>query len=708
MPTPPVAPRRPTVLGGPGPDRVDDWYWLRDRDDPETRAYLEAENAYTTAELAAHAELVDRIFGEIRSRVVETDVSAPVPWGPWEYFTRSYEDRQHPVHGRRPRGAPAGQAEVVVLDENELAAATGFVSLGVLVPDPGHRLVAWSVDTDGGERHTLRFRDVAAGTDLDDTVPDVAAGGAFVTPDRFWYLRPDAAMRPASVWEHRLGTAAREDRLVFEEPDERFYLSVTRSRSGRLMVIGAAAKDQSDVRWCRTDDPHGTLVELTERRAGVHLSVAHHDGPGGGELFVLTNLEGDDDFSVRRARLGEPDPDRWDTLLGHRPGVRVSGIDAFAGHLVITERVRATEQLRIIDLASGASRVVGATDDPVGVTWLGETPEYDTGVVRVRRTSLTEPLTDYDCDLATGRLRVVKETPVPGYDRRRYRSARTWALAPDGVRVPVSLVWRDDTPRDGSAALWCSAYGAYEISVDPVFSVARLSLLDRGFVVAIAHARGGGELGRAWYEAGRRRHKRNTFSDVIAALEHLHGLGWGAPDRTVLRGGSAGGLTVGAVVTMRPDLCRAAVAEVPFVDVVSTMSDPTLPLTVTEWDEWGNPRDDPDDERYIRSYSPYDNVRPLRYPALFVTAGLHDPRVAYWEPAKWVAKLRAVGTGDRRILLRTEMGAGHHGPTARHAAWREEAEILAFCVAELGAPEQPVGTAPLGGPGGPDAGTGGP
>jgi oligopeptidase B len=688
MPSPPVAPRRPTRLTGPGGDRVDDWYWLRDRNDPATLAYLEAENAYAAAELAAHRELVDRCFAEIRSRVLETDVSAPVRWGPWEYFTRTDEHLQHPRHGRRPRGSPPGRDETLFLDENELAGGTGFVSLGVLVPAPDHSVVAWSLDTDGSERHTLRFRVPDRGVDLPDAVPEVAAGGVFVTPERFWYLRLDETMRPAEVWEHRLGTPASSDRPVHVEEDRHFHLSLQRSRSGRMVFVHAAAKDTTEVRWCPTDDPEGTLTPVTARREGLHLEVDHRDGAGGGVFVVAANLDDAEDGEVWLAAPGDADPARWAPLLGHRPGVRVVGVDAFAAHLLVTERERATTRVRVIDLDHGRDRVVG--DDELGVTWVGPSPEYGSGVARLRHTSLVDPLTDLDLELATGRTTVVKETPVPGYERGRYRTERLWATAADGVAVPVTLARRADVRPDGTAPLLCLAYGAYEISYDPAFSPARLSLLDRGFVVAIVHARGGGELGRAWYEAGRRRHKRNTFTDAIAGIEHLHRRGWSAPDRTALRGGSAGGLTVGAVVTMRPDLCRAAVAEVPFVDVVTTMSDETLPLTVTEWDEWGNPRDDPDDERYMRSYSPYDNVRPLRYPALFVTAGLHDPRVAYWEPAKWVAKLRATGIGDRRVLLRTEMGAGHHGPTARHAAWRDEAEILAFLISELGAPEQPL------------------
>lgn len=683
-PTPPVAPARPVALERHGDTRIDPWHWLRDRDDPAVLAHLRAENDYAEAILATTDPLRDRVFDEIRGRIQETDVSPPARKGAWDYFTRTFEGSQYPVHGRRPAGGPEGVDEQVVLDENELAHGRDYLSLGGLAVSPDQRLLAYAFDDDGGERHELRFRDLTTGDDLPDVVSDVYYGLAWANDDRtVFFVRPDASMRPHQVWRHTLGEAAPV--LVFDERDERFFVGLGRCRSGRAIVVATESKRTSEVHLLDPDDPEHPPRMVECRTEDLEYSVDHHvDADGRERLFVVTNADGATNFKVMTAPVERPGREHWTELIPHRAAVKVDDVDCFRDALVVSERADGLEQLRVIGLSDGVADRVVAMADPTYSAWVADNLEFATDRFRFGYTSLTIPVSAYDETFATGERRLVKRTPVlGGYEPDEYTSARLWASAPDGVAVPISVVHRRDVPLDGTAPALLYGYGSYEHSIDPVFSSARLSLLDRGFVFAIAHVRGGGELGRAWYEQGRLLAKPSTFSDFVACAEHLCACGYTSADRLGARGGSAGGLLMGAVMNLRPDLFRAVVAEVPFVDVLTTMQDPDLPLTVTEWDEWGNPLDDPAAYDCIKSYSPYDNVAPAAYPAVLVTAGLNDPRVSYWEPAKWVAKLRATTTGDHRVLLRTELDAGHGGPSGRYDVWRDEAMVLAFLVAEL-------------------------
>lgn len=668
-----------------GDTRIDPWYWLRDRDDPEVLAYLEAENAYTEAAFAHTDPLRGQLFEEIRGRVQETDVSPPARKGPWDYFTRTYEGRQYAAHGRRPAGAREGEAEAILLDENELAGDHDYFALGGFAITPGQTVLAYSTDFTGGERYTLRFRDLTAGADLADTIEDVYYGLAWANDNRtVLYVRPDDAVRPYQVWHHTLGTPATDDALVYQEDDERFFVSVSRTRTGHYLLVGIDSKITSEVRFLPADDPTAELRIVESRTEGLEYGVEHHaSGRDGDRFFVLTNADGAEDFKVMVTPVASPGRASWAEVLPHRPGVKVDDVDAFADHVVISERSAGLEHLRVRHLADGAEHMI-ALPDPVFSVWVGENLEFETPTLRYGYTSLVVPASAYDYDLAARTATLVKRTPVlGGYDPEQYTSARLWATAGDGTRVPVSVVHRRDVALDGSAPALLYGYGSYESSTEPTFSSIRLSLLERGFVFAIAHIRGGGELGRHWYEDGKLNHKRNTFTDFVACAEHLIGQRYTAPDRLAARGGSAGGLLMGAVLNLRPDLFRAVVAEVPFVDVVTTMLDATLPLTITEWEEWGNPVEDRAAYEYMRTYSPYDNVEAKDYPALLVTAGLNDPRVSYWEPTKWVAKLRATKTDDHLLLLKTELGAGHGGPSGRYDAWRDEAMILAFLIDQL-------------------------
>jgi oligopeptidase B len=689
---PPHAPARPVELVAHGDVRVDPWHWLRDRDDPAVLAHLEAENAHTAAALAHTESLQADLFAEIRGRIQETDVSPPAHLDQWDYFSRTYEGRQYAEHGRRPRGAAPGVDEQVLLDENELAGASDYFALGGFEVSADHRLLAYTTDFTGGERFTLRVRDLDTGADLPDVIEGVYYGLAWsADASTLFYVRPDDAVRPYQLWRHVVGTPVGSDTLVHQEDDERYFVGVGRSRTGDYIVMSVESKVTSEVWFVPAADPTAPLRVVEPRTQDLEYHVVHHRSERDGDrFFVLTNADGAEDFSLQVAPVATPGRAHWREVLPHRPGTRIEGVDAFADHLVVSERAGGLEHLRVLDLRAEPDAGAGtpgrllSMPDPVYSAWSGQNLEFATATFRFGYTSLVVPPSAYDEDLTTGERVLVKRTPVlGGYDPGDYTSARLWATAADGTEVPISVVHRADLVLDGSAPCLLYGYGSYEHSVDPTFSSIRLSLLERGFVFAIAHIRGGGEMGRGWYEAGKLGAKRNTFTDFIACAEHLVATGYTSPDRLGARGGSAGGLLMGAVVNLRPDLFRAVVAEVPFVDALTTMLDPSLPLTVIEWEEWGDPLHDPEAYAYMKSYSPYDNVTATDYPALLVTAGLNDPRVSYWEPAKWVAKLRATKTDDRALLLKTELGAGHGGPSGRYDAWRDEAMVLAFLIDQL-------------------------
>jgi oligopeptidase B len=688
--------------------RVDDWYGLNDRRDPDVLAYLQAENDYADAVLASTRSLQEQLFAEIKSRVAETDAGPPTRHGHWWYWSRTIEGKQYPIMCRRPdpgralrpedivadaRGgvAPDLTGEQVLLDENLLAGSSPYLSVGVLDISPDQRILAYATDLNGSELYTLRFRNLEGGDDLDDVIEGVYYGSAWAQDNRtFFYMRPDQAMRPWQVWRHELGTdAGQADVLVHQEDDERFFLSLGLTRSERFVVIHAASKTTSEALWIDAADPRGQPQVILPRQAGVEYDV---DDDGSGWL-IRTNGPGPDgapaaNFALYRLRVGSQEPSDLETLLPHRPDVMLESVDAYATHTVLRERSQedGLERIRII-YPDGTQRVVEQAE-PVYSLSSESNLEWETSSYRYGYTSLVTPRSSLELDLESLQGRPVWTQPVLGdYDPSLYQTERLWAATTDGARVPISIVAPRDQQRDGPAPCLLYGYGAYEVNIEPSFSPARLNLLERGMSFAIAHVRGGGELGRRWYDEGRMALKRNTFTDFVAVAEHLVATGRTSPDRLVARGASAGGLLMGAVANLRPDLWKAIVAEVPFVDVVTTMSDTSLPLTVTEWEEWGDPVHDAEAYRRMLGYSPYDNVAPASYPALYVTAGLNDPRVGYWEPTKWVARLRSIGVGASGrppLLLRTELGSGHRGSTGRYDAWRDEARIQAFILTEVG------------------------
>jgi oligopeptidase B len=673
---PPVAPVLPRVIVTHGETRIDHYYWLRERENPQVLAYLEAENRHTAAVMHHTEQLQERLFQEMRSRIREDDLSVPEPLGRFFYYTRTEAGRQYPIFCRKWESLDA--PEEVLLDQNLLGEGLSYFRVGMMQVSPDHRFLAFTVDTTGAEEFTLFIKDLTEGRLLPDRLSRCAQRLAWANDSRtLFYAMLDEAHRPWQLFRHQLGSEQEADLLLHTESDPGFYLDISRTKSGRYLLLDLSSHSASEVWFVDADRPAEPFQVIQPRQPGLEYTVTHH-----GDRFFITTNDAAPNFRLVQTPVQTPSREYWSPLLPYRPEVKLDGTEAFGEHLVVYERESGLVRVRIIDLVSGSEHLI-PFPEPVYTIHPHGNPEFNTSQFRFTYTSLVTPNSVVDYDLARHTWNVRKQAEVRGYDANQYRSERLFVAAPDGARIPISLVYRSPLQLNGSRPLMLSGYGAYGLSYDPVFSPNTLSLLDRGFVVAIAHVRGGEELGREWYEGGRRFNKRRSFTDFIAAAEHLIAEGYTSPERLVISGGSAGGLLIGAVVNLRPELFRVVLAEVPFVDVVNTMLDASLPLTVIEYDEWGNP-EDPEAYTYIRSYSPYDNVSPKAYPHMLVTAGLNDPRVAYWEPAKWTAKLRATKTDQNRLLLRINMGAGHGGASGRYDLLREIAFKYAFILDVLG------------------------
>ncbi len=659
-----------------GERRRDDYAWMRNRDDPRVAEYLESENTYTAA-MTDHLEpLRQTLYAEMRGRIQETDSSAPYKKGDYWYYTRTEQGKQYPIYCRKYRSLDA--AESVILDQNALAAGEEYCRVGVMRISPDHNVLAYSLDTSGSEVYTLRFKDLRSDTNLPDTVCSTYYSAEWSEDGRYvFYTVLDEAKRPFKVMRHALGSEEHEDAEVFHETDASFFLSLSKTRSRAFILIISHSKTSSEIWLLGATTPLAAPTIVHPREAQLEYAVEHH----GDRLFVVTNYQATN-FQVMETPIAHAGKDNWAPFLPYREETKVDSVDAFASHLVVWQRENGLTGIRIVDLASGGIHSV-SHPEPVYTVSPGDNAEYDTHVLRYQYTSLVTPLSVYDYDMRTRSTKLKKRTEVlGGYDPSQYGSERIGVTVSDGTTVPVSLVYRKPLERDGKRPALLYGYGSYGISIDPAFDSQRVSLLDRGLLFAVAHIRGGGELGRTWYDGGKLFEKKHTFGDFIEAAKHLIERGYTSSDRLAIRGGSAGGLLVGAVLNQRPDLFRAAVAEVPFVDVINTMLDPSLPLTVTEYEEWGNPADG-DAYNYIRSYSPYDNVVPQDYPSMLVTAGLNDPRVQYWEPAKWTAKLRALKTDANPVLLKTNMGAGHAGASGRYDRLEELAFWMAFVIDQV-------------------------
>ena len=664
----------PTELVIHGNTRVDDYYWLRERESPEVVAYLTAENEYLESAMAHTDALQEKLYEEIVGRIKEDDESVPYRFRDYYYQARYEEGGEYPIHVRRA-GSADGPEEIMV-DVNALAEGHEFfaASVGVGGISENQRILAFATDTVGRRTYTIRFLDLETGEYLPDEIPDVTPNVAWAADNRtLFYTRQDPeTLRWYQVFRHELGTDPAADELVYEEADEEFSVGVGRTQSREYLFIAAQQTLSSEYRYVKATEPHAEFQVILPREPNHEYSVDHF-----GDHFYFRTNDSAPNFRLTRAPVANPSRDNWEEVVAHRDDVLLEGFDIFRDHLVIEERENGLVRFRVKPWTGGEEHYV-EFDDPAWAAFTTGNLEFDTSVLRYGYTSMTTPFSTFDYDMDTRERTLLKQTEVVGdFDPANYQSERLWAPARDGRRVPVSLVYRKGFERDGSAPLLLYGYGSYGASMDATFSSARLSLLDRGFVYAIAHVRGGEELGRSWYEDGKLLNKMNTFTDFIDVAEFLVGEGYADPDRVFAMGGSAGGLLMGAVVNMRPDLWRGVVAAVPFVDVVTTMLDETIPLTTSEYDEWGNPND-PEYYDYMLSYSPYDNVIAVDYPNLLVTTGLHDSQVQYWEPAKWVAKLRALKTDENRLYLQTNMDAGHGGASGRFRRNRETALEYAF------------------------------
>jgi oligopeptidase B len=684
-PTPPVAERRPAFTVQHGVELADEYAWLRAENwqevmrdpsalDPKIRTYLEAENAFADASMADTKVLQEELFAEMKGRIKEDDASVPAPDGGFEYFTSYVTGGQYVRLCRRPRG---GGPEEILLDGNREAEGKSYWQLGTAAHSPDHRLLAYAVDDKGSELYSVRIRDLATGRDLPEEIPDTRGSLVWARDSAtLLYVRLDEHHRPLLVCRHRVGTPAEDDALIYQEADSGFYVSVDETQSGRFITIDAHDHQTSEVYLIDSDRPESAPRLVASRQHGHEYSVDHR----GDRLLVLTNSGGAEDFRICEVPVADPDPSNWREIVAHRPGRLILDIVTYAGHLVRLEREDGLPRIVVRDRSSGSEHAI-AFDEEAYSLGMSSGYEFETTTLRFSYSSMTTPGQVYDYDMQT-RSRVLRKTQeVPsGHNPADYVTRRLNAPTHDGETVPVSVLYRKGTRLDGSAPLLLYGYGAYGITIPAAFSTNWLSLVDRGFVMAIAHVRGGKDKGYRWYTDGKHRNKLNTFADFIAASEHLAEQGYTSRGRIVANGGSAGGMLMGVVANMAPELFLGIIADVPFVDVLNTMLDGSLPLTPPEWPEWGNPIASKEDFDIIRSYSPYDNVAAKPYPHILAYGGLTDPRVTYWEPAKWIARLRARNTSDSLILLRTNMEAGHGGASGRFEALKELALDFAFAL----------------------------
>jgi oligopeptidase B len=665
----PLAPKKPHTTVVHGRTLADDYFWLRHRDDPDVMAYLKAEDAYADAVLKPTAGLQDRLYAEMLSHIKQTDETVPYRENGYLYYSRTREGLQYPIYLRRraDRTAP----DEVILDQNELAKGHEYTSLGGRSVSDDGGLLAFSVDYTGYRQYTLRIKDLRDGALLPDSIERVD-DFVWATDNRtvFFVTEDPVTKRHDKFWRYVVGSA--KPVLLFEEKDEEFDLACSRSRDKAVILLESAAKTSSEVRFLRADRP-GDPLRLVNSREPLHEYDVDHRG----DRFYIRTNKGAKNFRVVSAPEADPSEAHWTELIAHRPDVKISGIDLFAGHLALSEWEGGLQQIEVVDLATLTRRRI-AYPEPVYAASLGPNAEFETNALRYDYQSLITPMSVFDYDMKTGVSTLLKQTDVPGgFDRSNYAAERVFAKAADGTSIPISIAYRKGVKKDGSAPLLLYAYGSYGYSTSPTFAASRLPLLDRGVVYGIAHIRGGGELGEPWRDAGRMMRKQNTFDDFIASAEHLVAEKFTSPGRLVIQGGSAGGLLVGAVVNKRPQLFNAAIAQVPFVDVVNDMLDATLPLTTSEYTEWGNPKNK-DEFEYMLGYSPYENVAKQAYPAMLVRTSLNDSQVMYWEGAKFTARLRALKTDDRPLLLKVNFGAGHGGASGRYDALRETALNWAF------------------------------
>lgn len=674
---PPVADVVPKFDTLHGDVRVDNYFYMRDRTNPKVIPYLEAENAYTDARTKHTAKLQEDIYNEILGRIKQTDLSVPVWRSPYWYYTRTEEGKQYPIFARKLNGLTA--KEEVIYDQNAEAGKSTFFSLGGFEVSPDHSKLAVLVDTTGYEAFELRVRDLATGRDTFERIKNLTFGLAWANDNRtIFYMTGDSAKRSDKVWRHWINSDPILDAMVYHEPDVLYNASVSRTRSGGYIVLGSSSFTSAEWYTINATRPEGKPKLIAKRRPNVEYSVDH----SGGKFIILTNAGGRRNFAVMQAPIASPGPTNWKPLIPYVDSVFVENVDVFSDFMLVMQRAGGMRQLVIRSVNGGNPRIIPTDEVAYGI-FPSNNPQFKTTTIRYQYSSLVTPPTVYEYDVKSKTRTVLKKEEVlGGYDPSKYSVERVYATSRDGVRIPVSLIYKKPFTKDATRPLLLYAYGSYGATTEPTFSSTRFSLIDRGFTYAIAHVRGGQEMGRQWYDDGKMMKKRNTFNDFVDVADYLIKEKYSSRDLMIAHGGSAGGLLMGVVANQGGDRFRAIVADVPFVDAINTMADASIPLTAQEWQQWGNPHVKPEYE-YMKSYSPYDNVEKKPYPALLVMSGINDSRVAYWEPTKWVAKLRANKTDGNVLLLKMNMGGGHGGSSGRYERYREMAFRYAFMVDQV-------------------------
>ncbi len=672
-----IIPKIDTVFGE---ERIDNYYWLRERDNPDVMAYLEAENAYTD-EVMKHTEAFqEKLYQEIKSRIKETDLSVPFERGGYYYYTRNEEGKQYPIYCRKKGSLEA--PEEIILDINQLAEGKEFMDVGAYDISPDQTLLAYGTDETGAERYDLRIKNLTTGELYPEVLEGISSNVTWAADNKtLFYTVYDQAWRPYQLYRHTLGTDRSEDVLIYQEDDELYWIGTYLTKDNAFLILAVGSNTTDEVYYLDATNPTGEFKVVHPREKGLEYSLTHH-----GDKFYITTNDNAVNFKLVSAPVSDPRKENWTEVIPARDEVKIDGLDMFKNYMVVYERERGLQTIRVTDMTTDETYYI---DFPEPVYSYGThlNPEFNTNILRFTYMSLVTPNSVYDYNMKTRERELKKQREVlGGYNKDDYTSERVFATAPDGAQVPISMVYRKGLVKDGNNPVYLYGYGSYGSSMDPWFSTARISLMDRGFIYAVAHIRGGGEMGRPWYEDGKLLKKKNTFIDFIACAEYLIKEKYTKPEKIAIVGGSAGGMLIGACVNMRPDLFGVAIAQVPFVDVMNTMLDPSLPLTVIEYEEWGNPNIE-EYYRYMDSYSPYDNVKPMAYPNLLIMSSLNDTRVQYWEGAKWAAKLRANNTGHDRLLLKTNMGAGHGGNSGRYDALKEVAFEYAFILDCMGITE---------------------
>jgi oligopeptidase B len=678
MPQAPIAKQeihRDTVNGTVLEDK---YFWLRGKEKPEVIEYLEAENAYTETVMKDTEELQNTIFNEIKTRTPENDTSAPVKIDDYYYYTRTIEGKGYPLYCRKHNSLEAD--EEIYLDQNALAEGKKYFDLGNLGVSPDHKLLAYLTDTSGYENYTLFIKNLETGEtvkqDIENASDDLVWFG---DNEHLLYTTLNDVNQADKVWVHKLGTKQGEDRQIYHEKDNAYFMSVGKTRDKKHILVSLSSKDESEQWFMPADNPAGELKVIQPREKFLE----YYTESRGEEFYIYTNTGGAKNFKVMKAPIASPGKENWTEVVAYNPDIKIEDIDVFENFMMIIERSGGLRKIRMHDFADASEKYLDMPDDSYSLG-AGGNPNFDSEKFRFYYSSMRRPSTVFEYHTGSSELEVIKEKTVGGgYSKDDYVTERRWATAGDGTKVPVSILYKKGTELNGENPCLLYGYGSYGYPIDPAFNYSIFSLVDRGFVYAIAHIRGGGEMGREWYDGGKMLNKKNTFTDFIDVAEFLIDEKYTSSEKLAIRGGSAGGLLIGAVINMRPELFEAAMAIVPFVDVLNTMLDPTIPLTVAEYTEWGNPQEQPYFD-YIRSYSPYDNIEAKEYPHLLVRAGLYDPRVHYWEPAKYVAKMREIASEDNFLLLKTNMEAGHAGASDRYKSWKENAFDYAFALKALG------------------------